>query len=281
MKVFLSWSGDMSKELAEALRDWLPAVLQAVRPYFTPDDVEKGARWIPEIAQELELSEVGIMCLTRESLSSSWVMFEAGALAKMLDKSRVCPLLFGIESSDVKGPLVQFQATPFSKTEVRKLVRTLNELCGEHKLADNVRESVFNKWWPELESSVSEIMKKHEQESGEAIRSDRDLLEEVLALSRLAASFRRPDSHRRDSFAPAAVDDLVARFIDVVEYAQLAPFASSILERLELLSRPIRYIARRAVDDSPDLVESLDKLMMIEYSPVLSAGSKSAKDGAA
>ena len=41
MKVFISWSGQHSKKLGEALRDWLPGVLQLVTPYFTPSDIEK------------------------------------------------------------------------------------------------------------------------------------------------------------------------------------------------------------------------------------------------
>ena len=41
-KVFISWSGDLSKKIAEELRFWLPAVLQFVKPYFTPNDIEKG-----------------------------------------------------------------------------------------------------------------------------------------------------------------------------------------------------------------------------------------------
>ncbi len=44
MKVFISWSGNNSKKLGETLRDWLPAVLQVVKPYFTPSDTEKGTR---------------------------------------------------------------------------------------------------------------------------------------------------------------------------------------------------------------------------------------------
>jgi len=46
--------------LAEALRDWLPAVLQSVKPFFTPNDIEKGARWGKDISQELEASSFGI-----------------------------------------------------------------------------------------------------------------------------------------------------------------------------------------------------------------------------
>ena len=115
MKVFISWSGDLSRELAEALRDWLPAVLQSVKPFFTPNDIEKGARWGKDIALELQASALGIFCLTKENLTKPWIMFEAGALSKQLDSSRVCPVLFGVESADLEGPLVQFQASPFSE----------------------------------------------------------------------------------------------------------------------------------------------------------------------
>lgn len=32
MKVFISWSGERSQALAQALRDWLPLVLHFVEP---------------------------------------------------------------------------------------------------------------------------------------------------------------------------------------------------------------------------------------------------------
>ena len=44
MHVFVSWSGELSKSLAGAIRDWLPTMLQNVEPYFTPADIEKGAK---------------------------------------------------------------------------------------------------------------------------------------------------------------------------------------------------------------------------------------------
>ena len=143
MKVFISWSGDLSRELAEALRDWLPAVLQSVKPFFTPNDIEKGARWAKDIAQELQSSAIGIFCLTKENLTKPWIMFEAGALSKQLDSSKVCPVLFGVESADLEGPLVQFQASPFSEVEMKKLIRTINAGLADQRLDDAVLNSVF------------------------------------------------------------------------------------------------------------------------------------------
>lgn len=102
MKVFLSWPGGRSKAIAEVMRNWLPSVLQAVRPYFSPDDVSKGSRWSSEIAKELEASRVALLFITPENPDAPWLVFEAGALSTNLDRSKVCPLLFGeIEPTDI------------------------------------------------------------------------------------------------------------------------------------------------------------------------------------
>lgn len=84
-KVFISWSGELSNRLAEALRQWLPAVLQFVKPYFTPSDIEKGARWGSDILSELSESDIGIICLTKENQNMPWILFEAGAISKNFD----------------------------------------------------------------------------------------------------------------------------------------------------------------------------------------------------
>lgn len=114
MKVFLSWSGEVSREVATVFSEWLPGVLQAIMPYFSPD-VDKGARWAADIANELDTSDMGLLFLTKDNLEAPWIMFEAGALSKRLENSKVNPILLNIESTDLKGPLVQFQATPFRK----------------------------------------------------------------------------------------------------------------------------------------------------------------------
>lgn len=245
MKVFLSWSGDQSRELAEILRDWLPAVLQSVRPFFTPNDIEKGARWNKDISQELEASSFGIFCLTKENLTKPWIMFEAGALSKRIDATKVCPVLFGVDSADLEGPLVQFQAAPFSEPEIRKLIKTLNSGLGDQKLEDGVLNSVFEMWWPKLNERVAKLTEKYsgKSASASATRSDRDILEEVLQLARLsAASTPKPSrdaGERSDATAFLYSFKQILKLIEHVE-ADESDLLFPIIKEAFL---PLQYIA--------------------------------------
>ena len=127
MRVFISWSGEQSREIGEIFKAWIPSVIQAVKPYFSPADIDKGSRWLTEISRELEHCKIGLLILTKQNLEAPWIMFEAGALSKNIDKAKICPMLFGVEPTDIKGPLTQFQATPFNKEEVCKLIKSISQ----------------------------------------------------------------------------------------------------------------------------------------------------------
>ena len=263
MKVFISWSGDLSRELGEALRDWLPAVIQSVKPFFTPSDIEKGSRWGKDIAQELEKSSVGIFCLTKDNLSKPWLMFEAGALSKNLDVSKVCPLLYGVDNTDLEGPLVQFQASPFEKTEIKKLLKTINSCLGDQRLDDSVLNDVFEMWWPKLEGSTKTILEKYENSSSnQSVRSDRDILEEVLELSRLGASSIRNKSGRLHS---AVVKDFVDVTCNVVNSINEGERRQDALESIKGILKPLRYLIRQGDFPRSTRYEFLEKLDSLEF----------------
>jgi len=189
MKVFISWSGDMSKNVAEAIREWLPTVLQTVKPYFTPSDIEKGTRWSSDIASELDDSKAGIFCVTSENLTSQWLMFEAGAISKKVEQSLVCPILIGLDNADINGPLTQFQTTLFEKADFKRLVTDLNKANKSNVLEEAVLHKVFERFWPELEENVKSIIQRNSSETTDKSneRSDRELIEEILDLSRSLA----------------------------------------------------------------------------------------------
>ena len=75
MKVFISWSGERSHALAQALHDWIPLVLHNVEPWLSEADIEAGERWADAVAKELSDSNFGIICVTRENVGSPWVLF--------------------------------------------------------------------------------------------------------------------------------------------------------------------------------------------------------------
>lgn len=218
LRVFLSWSMQRSETVAQAFRDWLPSVLQNVRPYYTPDDIGKGSRWSSEIRGELESSDFGIIFLTPENLTSPWILFEAGALSK-LEKSKVAPLLLGVEPTDVSGPLAQLQLTKFNKDECFKLVKALNRALDSRALEPSVLTNVFDKWWPELDENVQAALQIALPSPGTAKRPERELLEEVL--ERVRAIQMRPSGgafpHRR----PISLAELTSRSPSEVSLREL------------------------------------------------------------
>ena len=181
VKIFLSWSGDRSRAVADVLKNWLPSVLQAVRPYFSPEDIEKGSKWSQEISKELDQSDFGILCLTPENITSPWMLFEAGALSKRLEMARVAPLLVGLEPADVSGPLAQLQLTKLNQEDCFILLKSMNKALGEKGLQDRVLDTVFQKWWPDLDDRIKIALEDY-QLAGFSTdkRSTRDLMEEVL-----------------------------------------------------------------------------------------------------
>jgi hypothetical protein len=182
MKVFISWSGDRSKQLAEAIHWWLPHVLQFAKPYFSPSDIDKGKRWSDDISKELGQSQIGIIVMTEENLTSPWIMFEAGAISKVVDESRVCPIVFGIKTTDLVGPLKGFQAIAFNKADVRQLLGTINKAAKEAGLPERSLDEQFDKWWSDLEQKVQTISAA--QPTSELHRSEEDLLEEAVSNTR-------------------------------------------------------------------------------------------------
>lgn len=229
-KIFISWSGDLSKALAEAVREWIPKVLQSVKPYFTPDDIEKGSRWAKEISGELAASQLGIICLTQENQHNPWILFEAGALSKNLEESKVCPILFNFDTTELKGPLASFQATKFNKEDIKKLLESINNSCNESKLEQKYLDETFEMWWPKLEDNIQTILAEAKGTTTTPKRPDRDILEEILELTRSNAKLVL--SEQRGA-SPVTIEELVSRYRTIKEKMAIGQIAEADLVMME------------------------------------------------
>jgi len=207
MKVFISWSGERSQVLAQNLREWLPLVLHYVEPWLSEADISAGDRWAEAVAKELEESNFGIICVTRENLNSPWVLFEAGALAKSMQGSRVIPLLLDHEFKDITGPLTQFQAKKVEKSGLSEVINSINQASNQI-VPETRAKQLFEALWPEFENKVALIPK--EPATAKHSRPQHEILEELVASVRGFDSRLREVSEeplyksplRRHFFAP-------------------------------------------------------------------------------
>ena len=184
MKVFISWSGDRSRHVAQALRDWLPKVLQGTKPWMSDKDIDAGRRWSAQLSAELENSKVGILCVTPENQQNAWLMFEAGALAKSVSETRLVPYLYKLQKSDLLKPAADFQAVLADREGTRKLVDTLNDALDEGmRLATSVLDEVFATWWEKLEEELRSVSPGPVSPPSRK-RSSEDILSEVLQNTR-------------------------------------------------------------------------------------------------
>lgn len=185
MKVFISWSGERSQKVAELLDDWLNCVIQAVDPWMSSKDIDRGALWFSEISDQLAGTDIGIICLTKENKIKPWILFESGALAKGISSSRVCTLLVDLKPTEVENPLAQFNHTKPDREGLWELVRTINLALKEKGLKENTLEKVFDTYWPQFEEKFKSIIKETPETEIEDTRSREDILLEVLSSVRL------------------------------------------------------------------------------------------------
>ncbi len=169
MKVLISWSGELSHRVALELRKWLPVFIHAADPWVSSEDIVKDALWRAELTKELEEGSVGILCITRENVHSPWVNYEARALGKMSQASRVIPFLFQMRPSDVRGPLADLQGAIFEAgsdknlEEFRKLLVSLNTARTPPCTPETVLNTTFEKMWPDLAPTLDDLAAEAEQ----------------------------------------------------------------------------------------------------------------------
>jgi hypothetical protein len=144
--------------LAEALRDHLPKIVPGLDPFIS-SEIGKGTLWFDELAERIENSSAGLICLTPENLGSPWVHYEAGALAKNFSREpgRIFTYLFGLQPSEVTGPLAAYQSTVASREDTARLIDAMIGFMGPGERPDAALQKQFEEWWTRLEGQIDAI----------------------------------------------------------------------------------------------------------------------------
>jgi hypothetical protein len=211
LKVFISWSGPLSRGVALALRDWLPIIFDNVSPWASETDIEPGQRGLKQIEIELTGSAFGLIILTKENQHSPWLNFEAGALSKTIAaeaESRVVPLLVDISSpSQVTGPIAQFQMKQLDKEGLSSVLTSLGALVGVEAAVVATR---LGKNWDDLSAQIAAVQSSASADASPQARGPEDMLEEILTHVR---SIRSDSFMWNGKFRPQAPGNSVERVV--------------------------------------------------------------------
>lgn len=184
--VFLSWSGERSRRVAEALHGWIRRTIQTARPFHSDKDIETGAFWDDVVRGSLKTVQFAIVCCTPENIRAPWLNYEAGALAERLGGNTV-PLLLGARPEALQlTPLSRLQAREASQSGTLDVMRTLNSKLPQPLDAEILSET-FDSNWSKLEEKLKAIP---EPQARPPERTEREMLEELILLCREMANER-------------------------------------------------------------------------------------------
>lgn len=181
MKIFMSWSGDQSRLIAEQFRSFLTKIIQQSQPYISSKDIDLGSVWSHSILKEATERRFGLIFITPENKQSPWIHYEAGCLIKDLEKDRVVPILFGLRKEDIAPPISMFQMIEFSKESSLNLLKQINE-GTPNPLSFETLNELFLTFFPKIEKEISTTM--NIQFPSKTSRPTGEILDEILLLTR-------------------------------------------------------------------------------------------------
>lgn len=130
MKIFISWSGEESKQIAEYMHKWIPERLQLVKVWgsFNDKDLPQGKDNFNRIFDAARDKDICLLILTKKSLKSSWVSFEPG-IFEGRQKEILTLLCDDLDYNKLLGfPFSGYHAYP-NKESMVTLFSTINQKC--------------------------------------------------------------------------------------------------------------------------------------------------------
>jgi hypothetical protein len=245
-KVFISWSGQLAKQVARVWHDLLDAVFDNVDPFMSEKDIEAGDRNLRKIADELSGTNFGIVVVTQDNQNSRWLNYEAGALSKNVkdeeseETGRVVPSIVDFaREGDVERPLGQFQGKLLNQDGIRDTLIALAKVADADK--DRIIERFDSLWSTAYEGRFTQAQQVPDTATPKE-RDTPDKVDEILTIVRSA-----PDGD--------TVADILAIVRDMSRTAKFGPPPMQRGLRLAMDSPvdEIRAVASRFLGDDHDI----------------------------
>jgi hypothetical protein len=189
----------------------------------------------------------------------------------MLD-AKVIPLLFGLELSDLSGPLSQFQALKVDQQGLMDVVKAINAVA-ENKAAEATINQLVPALWPQLQQKLDEIPDKEPSEKH--MRPQTEILEELVSQVRgLGARMRDfdPEMTERDprywspryrEFDPRMFDEMMHAMIDTRDgEMSLLLLAGFVRDRMPWLAEVLVESHRELKNAGPEEAREIGHRLM-------------------
>jgi hypothetical protein len=163
-KLFLSWSGKESQQVAVAFNEALLDAIPRLHTWMSTENLQGSEEWFNELRRQLCSVDIGIVFLTGTNQSSCWLNLEAGAFLRLIGGSRggLCPVLLGITELPKDHPLSHIQAFPGDFDGFSRLFVRIAQWIGDAREPGRLK-SLFRKLWPDLQRSVKSSVKPPER----------------------------------------------------------------------------------------------------------------------
>ena len=189
MQVFISWSQEKSRKIAEVLKEELYLLFnQEIIFWVSSKDIPFGDVSVSSIVNALQKSEMIITCLDSSNYKKSWLYFETGAVFLRNyegdSKPIVFPVIFdNLEFSDFDGtPFRDLQLQRFNRNSIKRLAENINKryekMHGKPAIAASSFERYFNHTWSNLQKKINNIITQHYTE-GDTVLTDKNVTDKL------------------------------------------------------------------------------------------------------
>ncbi len=162
-KIFISWSGTKSKEIAKGIKWALEDIIfkgTGLKCFVSDLDISSGSDWWVKIKGELKTCKMGILCVTKENIKAPWIYFEAGAM--IARDIPTTPVLFNCSFKHLSSsPLSGKQAVDFyDQQKFAKMILDINETMNLLDLDTTQIEALAKDGYDKIKEKLKDVLKQ-------------------------------------------------------------------------------------------------------------------------
>jgi hypothetical protein len=165
--LFISWSKDRSKKIANELKKFIENVSPTLYPYISINNLHRGAKLVGDLEKAMDNSYEAFFVITPENTHEPWLHYELGYMVGKNKNINCTPILFGVNPGELSELFRERVHIPISFEEENKFKEGLKSKLSQIFQALNINTSGLDKTcdthWGDFYSQIKEIANENEK----------------------------------------------------------------------------------------------------------------------